>query len=121
MDYFNDFPGGMHDQRVYQQGIDLAHAESATRRVRDEAEQLRRSLDRLRLASAAMWELMREQHGLRDEDLLAKIREIDLRDGVLDGRMRPAPRACPGCERVNKATRTACLYCGLELGSPPPV
>ena len=38
-------------------------------------------LDKLLLVTRAMWELIRDQTSLTEEDLLAKVREIDLRDG----------------------------------------
>ena len=117
MDYFGTFGYGHgHDHRHLQQAIDIAHVEGSARRTKTETADLRQTVERLRLATAAIWELTRDRAGMVDQDLLDKIREIDLRDGALDGRMRPAPSNCPACERVNKATRTACLYCGEQLG-----
>ena len=109
------------ERRLNEQAIDIAHAKGATARVRRETERLSATVERLRLAMAAMWELTRERHGLSDRELLDRIREIDLRDGVLDGRMKATPRECPGCQRVNKASRQACLYCGAPLTPTTPV
>jgi hypothetical protein len=34
-----------------------------------------------------MWEIIRDQSSITDEELVEKITEIDLRDGVVDGKM----------------------------------
>jgi hypothetical protein len=73
-------------------------------------------LERLTLVCAAMWELLRDRSSIPDEDLLAKIREIDLRDGVLDGQRSLDPLGCPRCGRANNRRRQTCLYCEADLG-----
>lgn len=41
----------------------------------------------LALANQAMWELLSKQIGITEKDLLNKMSEIDMRDGVLDGKL----------------------------------
>lgn len=54
-----------------------------------------------------------QQSLLTDEDLVKKLREIDLRDGVLDGRVKPEhPVVCPGCNKKMKKGASTCVYCG---------
>jgi hypothetical protein len=71
-------------------------------------------VDKLTLASMALWETACEKLGVREEELLAKIREIDLRDGRLDGQVRTAEQVskCPACDRVMSKTHKKCIYCG---------
>ena len=76
---------------------------------------LKRKADALTLACQALWEILRSQTGLSDDVILRKIEEIDLRDGQADGRITQRLHACRKCNRQNKATRTACLYCGAKL------
>jgi hypothetical protein len=45
----------------------------------------------------------------------AKIREIDLRDGKLDGTFRPPAKTCKECGRVSSPMSATCLYCGAPL------
>lgn len=76
--------------------------------------------ERLVLVTHALWELLSERVGISDAELLAKIQEIDARDGQADGRMRSTPTECPKCRRANTQIRTQCLYCGANLprGNP---
>ena len=62
-----------------------------------------------------MWELLSERLGVTDEELIARIREIDFRDGKLDGRVTKGLAECPQCNRPNATDRSRCLYCGCEL------
>jgi hypothetical protein len=90
-----------------------ARSDAAT--VRREMSDLRRSIDTLTLTCAALWELLREKDGLSDDELVAKMREIDLRDGKLDGKMTAPTVTCPSCHRPNKSNRQRCIYCGGTL------
>lgn len=74
-------------------------------------------LDQLLLVGAAMWELLSEKAGLTEADLVARIAEIDARDGVADGKITAAPAQCPQCQRTIFAKQQRCLYCG----APRPV
>lgn len=86
-------------------------------RLRNEFYALNNRIDALALAIQALWELLKEQTGLTDEQLIKKLEEIDLRDGVADGKITPRPVACPNCGRNISSKRSNCLYCGHEM--PP--
>ncbi len=86
-------------------------AAAAKRAVSDMEEQL----DRVSLVCASLWELMRERLEISDDELLAKMREIDLRDGVADGKLRLAPATCAACARISHPRHRQCVYCGGEL------
>ena len=76
---------------------------------------LERRLEKLTLASNAMWELLRESPGFTDEQLTAKMAEIDARDGRMDGKIAPAVLECPSCHKKNTLRRRTCLYCETAL------
>jgi hypothetical protein len=69
-------------------------------------------MDQLLLVCAAMWELLSEKAGLTENDLVARIAEIDARDGVADGKMTYSPVKCPQCQRTIFPKQQKCLYCG---------
>ena len=80
---------------------------------------LNRRFDHLALITQALAELLFERAKVSEADLAAKIDEIDMRDGVRDGRAAMV-RSCPKCHRSIAGHRTTCLYCGapLELATP---
>lgn len=80
----------------------------------DRDDLVRRS-EALTLACQALWEIVRDEHAMTDEDILRKMQEIDLRDGALDGRVAPSIATCPACHRGNNAARRVCIYCGAKL------
>ncbi len=67
----------------------------------------------------AMWEMFGKSAGLFLKDLEAKMVEIDLRDGELDGKLAAAPENCPRCERKLGPRRHICLYCGSSVWAAP--
>lgn len=72
-------------------------------------------LDRLHLLQLATIEVVMDRMILSEEQFLAKVEEIDRRDGRPDGRLTLAPAGCPRCQRLNHAQRTTCVYCGERL------
>jgi hypothetical protein len=96
----------------------LRGAARGAERVAQEAESLQAELNRLTLACAAMWTLLKE-HGHTDEELLARMEQLDLRDGKLDGRMTPEAIACAACGRKTRPGRRSCLFCGSDLPAGP--
>lgn len=98
---------------------EVDQASRDARWARTENLDLHVSLERLALTCRAMWELVSEQLSISEEDLVARVKEIDLRDGRLDGRMSSGPKSCPSCSRVNGAHRARCLYCAAPLDGPP--
>jgi ribosomal protein S27AE len=77
-------------------------------------------VDELTMVCTAMWTLIEEKTTLTHEDLFAKVREIDMADGVEDGKMTRMVKKCPACGRTMSARHKKCLYCGaLELRETP--
>jgi hypothetical protein len=85
---------------------------SNQRVVRD----LAKELDRLELVLEAQWSLLREKLGLTDADLKQRVRELDLEDGVLDGKITKEPvTPCPSCARMVARLALRCTYCGEPM------
>ncbi len=73
---------------------------------------LEEKIDQMALKCQALWELVRDTTDLTDADIVKKICDVDLRDGVLDGKMTKAGQKCLGCGRTISAKHNRCLYCG---------
>lgn len=102
------------------QSIDQAtdRIDSKAQRATEAVTHLQTEVERLQLLTHAMWSLLSEKLGVTEQALIERVREIDLSDGVLDGkRKQSAAVPCPGCNRPNNRRHTRCMYCGAEL--PP--
>jgi len=53
-------------------------------------------LDQLALKCQALWELLREESDLKDDDIYKRIHEVDIRDGVADGKMTGTAKPAQG-------------------------
>lgn len=102
----------------YQQGrIADAHIKSDralrdVERVDRRIERLEQAVEQLRLVNIALAELLVERLGVGQDELVAKIKEIDLRDGVQDGKLASAMTVCPQCSRRYNTKANRCMYCG---------
>ena len=79
---------------------EAADASKGARAARTDTRQLADQLERALLACEGMWTLVRDKLGLSDDELVARINEIDLSDGRLDGKVRKTAVACPKCSRT---------------------
>jgi hypothetical protein len=77
-------------------------------------------VDRLILVVDAMWSLLKDS-GWTDEQLRARLEELDLADGVADGRRTPKPAACGGCGSMVEVGRSTCAFCGVAVSDDGPV
>lgn len=98
---------------------DAVQASAQARRSQSAVEHLEARLERLALVTEALWTILRERVGISDLDLLDRIREVDLSDGALDGKVRHGVLDCPECGRVLSKRNARCLYCGVEVDRPP--
>ena len=94
-------------------------ASSDARQAQTEVQELEARLDRVMLASEAMWTLLREKMGVTDEELLNRINDIDLSDGKLDGKVRKTAVSCPKCSRTISRRFPQCMYCGQPIMHDP--
>jgi hypothetical protein len=88
-------------------------------RARAKADALEMRLERALLTMEAMWTLVRDRFGVTDEQLAARIVELDESDGMLDGKVRRPPAACPSCSRNVPSRFPRCLYCGADIALNP--
>jgi hypothetical protein len=91
-------------------------ADSAT----SDQQNLEARYERLSLVCQAMWKILRDSAGVTNEQLLAAIRELDLSDGALDGKVAPTVKKCSACHRVMNPRHNKCIYCGEEALSDSP-
>jgi hypothetical protein len=122
-DIMFDFLWDLRQQRqIWQAQNRAGRASHQATEAKVEAQHVQLQLENLLLINAALWELMKESLNLSEEMLMAKVQEVDLRDGQLDGRMstnrlnetgeKVGPRACPKCNRVFAKRHMKCIYCG---------
>ena len=108
----------MYQQRkISEANVEAARATGKVQSVQDQIKMLDRKVEKMALINQAMWEILRERINGSDELILEKMHEIDLRDGVQDGKMTRSATKCKSCGRaVNKTTRK-CIYCEKEIAN----
>jgi hypothetical protein len=95
-----------------------AAASSANAQHQTAVRELAQQIERLSLMNQALWELLRDRVGITEAELEQKAQEVDLRDGVADGKMTATAVRCPTCQRVNNSRHAKCLYCGQLFQKP---
>lgn len=100
-------------------GAKVASISTQADHLRMKVDRLEATVERQALACQALWELLQQHVPVGEKDLLKKMEQIDLRDGVADGRMTPQASTCTACGRTVHAKRKNCLYCGADVGGPP--
>lgn len=105
-----------------QESLSGAMASKDASRASNRAAQAERSVKMLEADLAktlmiceALWELLSQRTGLTTADLHSKLYEIDMRDGVLDGKNQRKAVECPQCGRTVAGRHAACLYCGQVI------
>ena len=86
----------------------------STVETRQTVVELEERVDTLVLTCMAMWSLLRQSSDLSEDDLMDRVREIDLMDGVEDGKVTKHVAKCTQCGRVMSPRHTKCMYCGAE-------
>ena len=63
----------------------------------------------------ALCDLLVARGAVGEPELLAKVREIDLRDGIEDGRnVAPQVQVCGKCGRTRVGEHRFCAHCGSD-------
>ena len=86
-------------------------AASAALRVRV----LEANLAKTLMICETLWELLRDEHGWSEDTLHRKLHEVDMRDGVLDGKNQRKAVECPDCGHTVSSRHPACIYCGRVI------
>ena len=79
---------------------------------------LEEKIEFMRVANQALWEIVSEKCGVTVDEFKARVMEVDVRDGALDGRVTMRILDCPNCHQKVHSKRALCLYCEapLQLG-----
>ena len=94
---------------------DASRAKSKAGRVERDLRVLEANLAKSLMISEALWEMIRDKHGLTDKALHDKLYEVDMRDGVLDGKNQRKSAKCPNCHHTVSPRHPACIYCGQVM------
>ena len=94
---------------------DAARAKSKARSVECQLKVLEANLAKSMMINEALWELIRDRHGLTEKDLHDKLYEVDMRDGILDGKNQRKAVECPKCGHTVSPRHPACIYCGQVI------
>ena len=81
--------------------------------TQDRLRQLEQRYERMRLVTAALWQLLKGHTGLTDADLKRYIEKVDLADGKLDGKIARKLGAidCVHCKRRILKSAVVCPWC----------
>ncbi len=99
----------LHQNRSDDRGLRQTGLETGS-----QVDELRLKLDRLVLINMALWSFIQETTGKTEEDLIARVRELDLIDGQADGKIQTRVFKCQQCGRTLNKRQSKCLYCGSE-------
>lgn len=102
-------------RRIWEAEQIAGDAKADARHANARAIDLERAVESLFMISMAMAKLLDERGVFSEQELEAKVREVDLSDGRLDGKVRLEPKSCPKCKRAVAARRRFCLYCGAPM------
>lgn len=87
-------------------------AMNAVDRVESRISGLESAIDQLKLVNVALAELLVQKLGVPESEIVTKLKEVDLRDGVQDGRISAGATLCPKCRRRYNSKMGKCQYCG---------
>src|SRR5262245_5168357 len=87
-------------------------AVDSAKETKEDARSLKNKIDALALANQALFEILAERIGLKEEEVVRRMMAIDQRDGKKDGKMGGAPVPCRKCGRTTNTVQKYCIYCG---------
>jgi len=92
---------------------DATSAKRDARSANTEINFLKQEVERLLMITEGLWELIKQNTNLTDEELHNKVIEIDARDGKIDGKVKPSPpKKCSNCNKILARRKPFCMYCG---------
>jgi len=103
------------NRRISEAQSEASSAKNKAQSITEYVKSVEERFEHLALKCQALWELIRDNTKLTDEDIEKKIGEVDLRDGVSDGKMTKVPQPCQSCGRTVSLRHSNCLYCGEVL------
>ena len=103
---------GRRQQEIADTKAEARRVSSHAREAIGQVTSLEDRFDRLLLICMGLWSLLKERTDLTEEELMEKVKEIDLADGREDGKLKKLICRCASCNRVMSHRHTRCLYCG---------
>ena len=91
---------------------DAATAKSRTMALKQYVRILEANLAKTMMICETLWDFISEQHNLTEEDLHKKLYEVDMRDGILNGKNQRKAVKCESCGHMVSPRHPACIYCG---------
>jgi hypothetical protein len=111
-----EFLWDIHQQhRINETSEESGRVNQKVNSTTEQVRALEAALQRISLASQAMWEILQARLGVTGVELLEKMSEIDLRDGKHDGKIGHTVVACPKCSRNVSSRKLSCLFCGAVI------
>jgi len=92
-------------QNIGQAKADAREAQRSAEGAQEVMRRLEKKVDSLTGITRALWTILREQHGLEEQDLLLRVQQ-------LTGGERKGAQACSQCGRVVGKSQAKCMYCG---------
>lgn len=89
-----------------------AGAASSSSRTDSDVHYLEERVERLSLICMAMWSLMQDKTGLTEDELIERVKLLDLMDGKADGKATKTVSKCTQCDRPMHPRHKKCIYCG---------
>jgi ribosomal protein L32 len=104
-----------HNNNVTFAQLDAIEAKSKANDANTYIAFLKQKVEKLMIITEAMWLLLKETTKCSDEDLKEKIRQVDMKDGKLDGKVAAElPNKCPKCGQTLQKNMLSCIYCGAQ-------
>ena len=108
----------------FHQNKKISDAQSKAQSASDKVESINdrlslqdRKIEMLILVNQAIVELLVKKCRVSEDEILEQIEEIDLRDGIKDGKISNGCRKCFKCDRNYNHRLNKCLYCGYVYDS----
>lgn len=93
---------------------DVADVSANLVRTQDRIGDMQDQIDRLLLITESMWFVLKDKLKLDDAALMAMMKEVDMKDGKLDGKATAKPEPCVKCGHLVSVRTGVCLYCGTK-------
>ena len=68
--------------------------------------------EKLKLVSIALWTFVKEAHGITEEQLIERYKQVDMIDGSSDGKLKVGIKKCTKCGKTLNPKFEKCQYCG---------
>ena len=85
----------------------------------DRLHDLNKRVTQLALISAALWELLKKNTHLSEDDLKREIEKLNASGITPPGAAPPDHVYCPSCDHRISPTANRCLYCGAAVAPHP--